>query len=181
MWRSVPQTAVAITLRSVSPGPGSGTGTSSTAVASGPAAALVLTTAFIVEGSVIRSWSSARPLVAPKPSEASAQEGEGGSIARLVVPDERSGRFALADLDGLDAPVDDRARPSRLELLEEEDELLLEVRGDRGASPDRKVPERLLERAERLLARLVEELLGRVSGLALVARVVGDPAADRFA
>jgi hypothetical protein len=69
---------------------------------------------------------------------------------------------------------------SGLELLEEELELRLEVARDRPARAHREVPDRFLEGAESLLARLVEELLRRLAGLALGAGMIGQPAVHRL-
>src|SRR5574341_1257770 len=60
------------------------------------------------------------------------------------------------------------ARGAHGQLPEQEAELLLERRSDRGASRRRQAPQLPLVHAERLLARLVEELLVRVARLALV-------------
>src|SRR5436309_1326743 len=68
----------------------------------------------------------------------------------------------------LDVAVGDRARPGDAELLEEKGEGLLEVGRDRGADVRRQVPQAPLERADRLLAALVVELLFGIPLLPLV-------------
>src|SRR5205823_10383220 len=56
-------------------------------------------------------------------------------------------------------PVGGRARPLHSQLLEQERERLFQVGADRGADVGRQIPEASLERPDRFLAALINELL----------------------
>src|SRR5262245_19822603 len=176
MCLSDPHTAVARTRISTSACPGLGTGTVFTSVASRPGAALVLTTAVIVAGmspagrrgeDFVRRRAAGRGL---------------NSISRLIVAHvarasrrgDRSGR--AQDVHRADVPRHDAARAADAQLLEEEGELLLERVADCLSGSLGQVPELLLEGADRILARLVEELALRLSLLPVFGLVVEEPA-----
>src|SRR5689334_6172582 len=79
----------------------------------------------------------------------------------LVSPRRRHGRAGCRERAGHEGrmTLGERARVAHRELFEQEAELLLERRADRGARLGRQPPQLALVGAKRLLARLVEELL----------------------
>ena len=68
-----------------------------------------------------------------------------------------------------------RGRVTDGKLREQKLELLVVCPGHRGLHVVRQIPEPTLERPERLLARLVEELLVCVGGFALFLRILPQP------
>ena len=68
----------------------------------------------------------------------------------------------------LDIAIGRRAGAFHAQLLEEKGERLLEIGADRGADLGRQIPEPALERPDRFLAALVDELLFGVALLPLV-------------
>src|ERR1700704_495073 len=90
-------------------------------------------------------------------------------------------RLRLVLLYGPHPAIDYLARVDHGQLREQEAELLVIRFGQLRLYIGRQVPEPLLEGAERLLPRLVEELLVGVAGLALVLRVLPQPIIDLFA
>ena len=79
-------------------------------------------------------------------------------------------------LDRRDVPVDHLARPADLELGEQEPDLAPLGGQDLVLRPQ--LPELALERADRLLAGRVDELLVGLAGLALVGGVGEAPGVD---
>src|SRR5437660_5224182 len=184
MWRSDPHTAVARTRMRTSPLPGRGTGTDLTCVPSRPGSGFVLTTAVIRAGnreSVIGNRDLGRAdaffvfLITISDFRP--------SISGLVVahvPGPRTGRSGreLRGCDGVDVAGDEITRPRHRELLEQEREFRFERVADRLPRSGREIPDLLLERSDRLLAGLVEELALRLPLLLLVCHPLEEPALD---
>src|SRR5438128_1421852 len=187
MCRSEPHTAVARTRISTSPGPGCGTGTDLTCVPAGPATGFVLTTAVIRDGTRetglgTRDFRGARMLLF---FTCSLFRGpcSAASIPGLVVPDvagARTGhcRDPLSRRDRLHVAGDELAGVRHGERLEEKRELRLERSADRLPRPGRQVPDLFLERSDRLLAGLVEELALGLALRLLVRHPLEEPALD---
>src|SRR6266550_3672728 len=90
-------------------------------------------------------------------------------------------RLRLVLLDRLYETVHDVASVDDRELRKEKTEFLFVCPAEPTFYVGRKIPEPFLERSERLLPGLIEELLVGVSRLALVLRVLPQPFVDLFA
>ena len=90
-------------------------------------------------------------------------------------------RLRLVLVDWLHETIDNVAGVDDRELREEEAELLVISLGETSLHVSGEVPKSLLEWADRLFSRLVEELFIRVARLPLILRVLAQPIVNLIA